>query len=72
VTSRVTRYIEHRINFGDYEGVTVRASVERDCEPGDEHKTLGKLGDLLSTALDDDLQQASKFAVHESYVREWE
>jgi hypothetical protein len=72
VTSRVTKYIEHRVNFGNYEGVTVRASIERDCDEGAEQKTLGKLADLLANALEDDLKEAAKFADSSSYVREWE
>lgn len=72
MTSRVTRYVEHRVNFGNYEGVTVRVSIERDCDEGAEQKTLGKLADLTANALDDDLKEARKFAVSDSYVHEWE
>jgi hypothetical protein len=72
MTSRVSRSVEHRVNFGDYEGLTVRATIEADCDVGAEQKTLGKLADLLGNALDDDLKEARKFAVHDSYVHEWE
>lgn len=72
MTARVSRAIEHRINFGDYEGVTLSASVAVDCDEGQEQKSLGKLADLLANALDDEIEQARKFATEDSYVHEWE
>lgn len=72
MSSRVSRAIEHRINFGDYEGVTLSASVEADCDEGAEQKTLGKLADLLVNALDDEIVQARKYAINDSYIHEWD
>lgn len=71
MSARVSRTVEHRVNFGDYEGLTIRVSIERDCDETQEQKTLAKLADLLDNALDDDLTQARKLAPEDSYVQEW-
>jgi hypothetical protein len=72
VTARVSRAIEHRINFGDYEGITLTATAETDCDEGQQQAALGRMADLLANALDDDITQAKKFATENSYVHEWE
>jgi hypothetical protein len=72
MTSRVKQAVEHRINFGDYEGVTLSVSVERDCDEGQEKKTLALLSALLARALEDDVAQARKLAPDDSYIHQWE
>lgn len=72
MTAHVSRSIEHRVNFGDYEGVTVRVHAETDCDEGQEQRTLGKLADILSNAVEDEIVEARKFAVDTSYIHDWE
>ena len=72
MASRVRWSLEHRVNFGDYEGITAIISIERDCDEGQEQKTLGKLQDVVSNQMDDHLTEARKFAVDTSYCHEWE
>ena len=70
--SRASRSIEHRINFGDYEGVTVFVSASADCDEGEEERVLNDLADTLSEALKEEIRQARRFAIRESYIHDWE
>lgn len=72
MSSRVGWSLEHRVNFGDYEGVTTIISIQRDCDEGKEQVTLGKLQDIAANQMDDHLKEAAKFAKGNSYVHEWE
>jgi hypothetical protein len=69
--SRVRMAVEHRVNFGDYEGTSITASVERDCDEGDEQNDLARVAELLHEAVAEHLLEAAKFAVESSYVHEW-
>lgn len=70
--SRVSRGFEHRINFGDYEGVVLSVSAEVDCDAGQEQAALAQLADMLTIALNSDLTQARRLAPEDSYIQEWE
>lgn len=72
MSSRVTRSVEYRINFGDYEGVTVKATIERDCELGHEESCLRRMEITLNDALDQQLTQARRLAPVDSFIQEWE
>jgi hypothetical protein len=72
MSSRVRWTLEHRINFGDYEGITTSISIERDCDEGKEQATLGKLQDIAANQFDDHIKEAKRFAVVDSYILEWE
>jgi hypothetical protein len=72
MTSRVGWTLEHRINFGDYEGVTTTISIQRDCDEGQEQKTLGKIQDVAANQMDDHIKEARRFATATSYIHEWE
>ena len=72
MTARVSRSIEHRVNMGDYESVTIRASAERDCDEGKESVALAKLEGLLADQIERELVQIRRLAPSQSYIQEWE
>ncbi len=72
MSSRVRWSLEHRVNFGDYEGITASISIERDCDEGREQVTLGKLQDIAANQFDDHIKEVKRFAVDTSYINEWE
>ena len=69
---KVSKRIEHKINLGNYESVTLSAWAELEIPEGIRKETaLDEIDQVLEDALEADIKKACDLADRESYIRDW-
>lgn len=69
---KVSKTISHRINMGNYESMTIGASVEVDTTEDEVSRiaALQEIDHTISESLEADLKQARRLAHEDSYVHD--
>lgn len=73
----IKRAVSHRVQMpNQYESVTVTAELTVDTEELTESvvgegREFDKVDELLNTAIENDLKEATRLSDPDSYVREW-